>query len=256
MITVKLFGRLGNQLFQLCTCLAFAKRHNIKFAIPQRITCPPGLASDPIYFTHFPKPDFDIDMLPEWKEPADQSYMEIPAALSGAPFCLNGYFQSEKYFADQRGHIFDAFPMLLVPMNEFKNDMVSIHVRRGDYLDKPLDHPLPSLAYYSDGIEYFIKNGFRKFMVFSDDIKWCKVFFTKEIFEAQFFFSEKKSAIEDLKLMASCRHHIIANSSFSWWGSWLGRRERKVVIAPKIWYGPNLSHIDTKDLIPENWIRL
>ena len=92
-----------------------------------------------------------------------------------------------------------------------------------------------------------------KYMIFSDDLDWCKATFVGE----QFHFSEERDPVKDLGNMISCLNHIVANSSFSWWGAWLCPNEDKKVVAPKIWFGPKLAPThDTKDLIPNKWIRV
>lgn len=271
MISCKLYGRLGNQLFIIATTVAYALRHNSKYGtqyvIPRYITKPPGLDTDPVYFRHFPYELFLGDFL-EYHEPKDQSYKEIPTPnLFGyhdhfQHLKLSGYFQSEKYFADQREGVIKAlapaFTMQTYNPDEGKN-YVSLHVRRGDYLEKPECHPvlIGNMDYYVSAMNYFKKRGWHRFVVFSDDMEWCKQVFTKERFVgSRFIYSINQSPIEDLQSMKACAHHIIANSSFSWWGAWLNENPDKIVIAPKRWYGPALSHINTQDLLPEKWIQL
>ena len=124
-----------------------------------------------------------------------------------------------------------------------KTDMVAIHVRRGDYVGNKFYVNLFDTLYYQDAMREFDS----KFIVFSDDIEWCK---QQEIFK-DCEFSEGKSELEDLNLMASCVGHIIANSSFSWWGAFISPYTKKV-IAPKNWYTDNIER--TK--CPNNWIKL
>ena len=126
----------------------------------------------------------------------------------------------------------------------------SIHVRRGDYIGNGL-HEVCHLEYYLEAVEEMkSRTEIDKFIVFSDDIAWCKENFIGE----NFLFIENNSNIEDLYLQTQCTNNIICNSSFSWWGAWLNANPNKVVIAPECWYG-DLSK-DTKDLLPEKWIKL
>jgi len=127
--------------------------------------------------------------------------------------------------------------------------MVSVHVRRGDYLKLSDHHPACTLEYYDKAMSKF--DGC-KFLIFSDDKKWCLENFNKENCEISF----NSDAVEDLQLMSLCDHHIIANSSFSWWGAWLGRNKDKKVIAPKEWFGPAKNDHNTKDLYCKDWIVL
>ena len=123
----------------------------------------------------------------------------------------------------------------------------SIHVRRGDYLGLNGHHPVCDLEYYNKSINLFDKN--TKFLVFSDDIKWCQENFKGENF---IFISGNRDFI-DIWLMSLCQNNIIANSTFSWWGAWLNQNINKKVIAPSKWFGPLKINHNTQDLIPEAW---
>jgi hypothetical protein len=95
--------------------------------------------------------------------------------------------------------------------------------------------------------------GVKKFYVFSDDIEWCKNFFSDIL---DFEFISGNNEIRDLYLMSSCENNIIANSSFSWWGAWLNKNPNKKVIAPSVWFGPAKKNVITEDLYCKNWIKL
>lgn len=166
---------------------------------------------------------------------------------------LLGYFQSEKYFKNVE-------PELKLDFS-FKNDIfdscrdaistiespISLHVRRTDYTTNP-NHKSLDLEYYEHALSTFDSK--RNVLIFSDDIEWCK---RQSIFAPdRFYVSEGQSNYIDLCLMTLCEDHIIANSSFSWWGAWLAEGNR--VISPSDWFGgTKLSHLDTKDLIPNTW---
>jgi hypothetical protein len=170
---------------------------------------------------------------------------------------LEGYFQSEKYFGDRREDIL----ALLAPTTEqvdylakkygalFETRVVSIHVRRGDYVKLADHHPPCTEEYYRRAIEIV---GPARYFVFSDDIAWCKKAFAGPELT---FVSEKDEQLE-MYLMSMCHGHVIANSSFSWWGAWLNRRAEVPVVAPKVWFGPALAMNDTRDLVPERWTRI
>ena len=113
-------------------------------------------------------------------------------------------------------------------------------------MNLPNHHPACNLGYYKEAIKLMDVN---KFIVFSDDMSWCKENFVGD----EFIFMENNSDYIDLWLMSLCDNNIIANSSFSWWGAWLNQNPNKKVIAPKKWFGPAINH-NTKDLIPESWI--
>ena len=121
-----------------------------------------------------------------------------------------------------------------------------LHIRRGDYVGNQ-NHPLQTTEYYETGLKFFDND--IPVMVFSDDIEWCK---KQTIFSGdRFIFSEDNDAGTDLMLQSLCKYHIIANSSFSWWGSWLAKSKK--VIAPKKWLGRDVY---LKDLYCKDWIVL
>lgn len=179
---------------------------------------------------------------------------------------LNGFWQSEKYFAPISTTIRDEFSYmgLLSPQarsceERIKSCMsISLHVRRGDYVSENSTNQIfgiCSINYYQNATKYLF-NIFpdAKLFIFSDDISWVRQNLSflpaREFIELR----GKKRDIEELKLMSLCKHHIVANSSFSWWGAWLNPSSNKVVIAPDPWF--NKPGIDTCDLYPNTWIKM
>ena len=178
---------------------------------------------------------------------------------------LKGYFQSEKYFLTAKDIIKADFTFqndIIKNIKEFSTSLinsnsVSVHIRRGDF-NKDLStadyHGTLNLDYYKSAIEFIrAKISDPSFFVFSDDIDWVKENFPMP---GATFVSNTitKNHFEDLYLMSQCRHNIIANSSFSWWGAWLNNNPEKIVIAPQKWF--NKGPKDTQDLIPEGWLKL
>jgi len=179
---------------------------------------------------------------------------------------LEGSWQSEKYFKDIRKIIIQDF----TPIKKFKGKnkeleekisqslSVSIHIRRGDYVTNPRTsefHGLCNLEYYKRCIS-IIKEKFLEphFFIFSDDMDWVRESFILE--EPAFYINHNgiENAWKDIRLMSMCKHHIIANSSFSWWGAWLGERQDKLIFSPKKWL--NKSEVTVKDLIPNSWSKI
>jgi hypothetical protein len=150
------------------------------------------------------------------------------------------YVQDEKFFSKYKDEI-----RLMYGQGIKYIDRVSIHVRRGDYVRNPFYVDLSKTDYYATAIAMFPND---KFLVFSDDIEWCKEYFEGDMFE----FAEDNDEVGDLNMMAGCKHNIIANSSFSWWAAWLNPNPRKLVIAPKAWHPDRVER--TK--LPDSWIRL
>lgn len=198
-----------------------------------------------------------------------QTKFEYDEQIDNAPVnsYLEGYFQTERYFKPYESIIRKDF--------EFKNELtdgalemskiisdkqsVAIHIRRGDYVTNPKankTHGVMGKEYYDKAIE-LISNKIESphFFIFSDDNDWCR---------ENFAITDNMTIIEDdikghkfqysLNLMSQCKHAIIANSSFSWWGAWLSDNPGKIVIGPKNWFrNPELN---TQDIMPESWIRL
>jgi hypothetical protein len=150
------------------------------------------------------------------------------------------YLQDPKYFEKYANEI-KAIYGDLTWTGEEMNEYVSIHVRRGDYVGNSFYVDLMQTNYYQKAIAEFPK---RKFLVFSDDINWCK---QQEIFKYCEF--THGTELEDLNLMIHCNGHIIANSTFSWWGAYLGKGK---IVAPKQWYADGLE----RTVCPDNWIKV
>jgi hypothetical protein len=179
---------------------------------------------------------------------------------------LEGYWQNEKYFKEIESIIRLEFKLKNDLMNfnkpirekiEGDDNSVSIHVRRGDYVTNEVTnqyHGVCSLEYYHQAtqkINFFIDSP--HYYVFSDDIGWAKENIKLDQ-PVSYIDSGPERDYEDLILMSSCRHNIIANSSFSWWGAWLNVHRNKTVIAPAHWL--NDPKINASDTVPENWIRI
>jgi hypothetical protein len=179
---------------------------------------------------------------------------------------LDGYWQSEKYFSDTEQIIRSDFRLKAEPhegnaeiLTEIQScESVSIHFRRGDYVTNPQSaacHGILPLSYYQAALEVLQKQLVKpRLFVFSDDLPWVREHLRTDLPLCYVEGNGTKSAAEDLRLMSACRHHIIANSSFSWWGAWLGTNPEKIVVAPDAWFSTH--DINTSDLIPESWLRI
>jgi hypothetical protein len=246
LIYPQFIGRLGNNMFQIAACIGYAKKHGVDWGIKKGYV-ERGFQADQVdkYFPHLPECD---ELYRGYNEPRF-TYQEIPFFPQGVR--LVGFWQSEKYFKHAEDDVRKAFNLKYVSGYE---DYVSIHVRRGDYATNPEHFPPINDDYLLHATD--ITDG-KKYIVFSDDIAWCKEYFRK--YGDNIEFSEGRNEYEDLCLMASCGHNIIANSSFSWWAAWLNRDPNKIVISPshENWFGPkNGEHGNTQDIIPENWIQI
>ena len=180
---------------------------------------------------------------------------------------FDGFWQTEKYFmniADQiRNEIQLKMPFEIysqeISETIFKSNSVSIHVRRTVFVSDPMIsafHGSCSLEYYKAAVEHICRNVKNpSFFLFSDDHEWVEENFKWLPGEHTVVKNGIEKNYEDMILMSQCKHHIIANSSFSWWGAWLNPRKDKIVIAPKRWFA-NAPKNDTKDLIPDGWIKM
>ncbi len=285
MIISHIIGGLGNQLFQFAAgrCLADVNHTDLKldlsaykdyslrnFDLQQldiKLAFPTANEISSLLPSHNFEKAFQYLKSPRKRTYYREKYFHFDPDFFrlGNNVYLKGYFQSEKYFLPSR-HLIrkelrfqSSLTMNLATMAaRLKNtNSCSIHIRRGDISNnnESLDyHGNLSMDYYHaalqklnavhSNIEYFL---------FSDDIEWAKQNF---IIPSDNYLSGKVSTnhIEDLYLMSQCRHHIIANSSFSWWGAWLNDNPDKTVIAPLNWF--NNGPTDTQDLIPDGWIRV
>jgi len=181
-------------------------------------------------------------------------------------FYLDGYWQSEKYFQDIENIIREEIT-LKEPLpskyseliDKIKNsDSASVHIRRGDYITNKKFSKVYNLLdekYYQGAIKFITeKISDVKFFIFSDDIEWVKR--NIDIPYPKTFVSgaNETKDYEELMLMSLCKHNIIANSSFSWWGAWLNKNADKIVISPDKWFNDKIG--GAKDLIPPEWLRI
>jgi hypothetical protein len=184
------------------------------------------------------------------------------------PVYLDGYWQTERYFSDVEGLIRQQFRLrnpiaarrreLLQLIGQAGSSSVSLHVRRGDYVGLaqsgdvfrlcPLDWYERAMAMIAERVPA------PQFFIFSDDPAWARANLPQKWPRVFVEPDSDGKDFEDMHLMANCRHHIIANSTFSWWGAWLNASPDKKVIAPAVWFAR--PTIDTSDIVPSRWIRL
>lgn len=178
---------------------------------------------------------------------------------------ISGYWQSEKYFLNIASQIRKDFSFRL-PLEHANSEIakqinqtcaVSLHIRRGDYVHNSktaATYELCSLDYYEASIRYVaerIKSPI--FFIFSDDITWAKNNLKIDYPSRYVEHNNGNDSYNDMRLMSLCKHNIIANSSFSWWGAWLNPSFEKIVVSPERWFS---SDANTQDLIPQSWVKL
>jgi hypothetical protein len=244
MIHINNFGwRLGNQLFQLAAAISLAEENQDKVAFPEW-SYAQYFAGD---FTPF-KPNKFVPRTNVVRYLQHFHYVPIPYSRN---LSIDGYFQSEKYFKESEKTIRRMFA-LKVETNDVKKDSVSIHVRRGDYLEHPQHHPVQPVSYYHEALSKIKEQkNITSIYVFSDDIEWCQANLK---FDLETTYVIPTQDIYDFGMMSKCDNHIICNSTFSWWSAWLNPNKEKIVVAPKLWFGPAYSHWNTSDVYCPNWI--
>lgn len=258
-------GRLGNQMFQYASLRGIARNRGYDFCVPnhnQILKDPYGFDVKIEIFYPFKMSHVsphNIKLLDRGYAPVAEErhfhFDEILFNMCPDEITLAGFFQTEKYFQHIQDEIRADFSFkdeILEPCKEMMGSVgeaISLHVRRTDYLQNP-NHTALDLNYYEKALKYF-DNGL-PVIIFTDDVDWCK---EQEVFsDERFMVSESGDQYIDLCLMSLCKHHIIANSSFSWWGAWLSNYDD--VVAPIQWFGKTNKDKNTQDLIPERWTRI
>lgn len=247
------YGQLGNQMFQ------YALLVGVKYKIGADIVIDPEVRNRSYLFDFFDLKECRISSFSTENIFQEQQY-EYTNEVFNITNDTNyrGYFQTEKYFKHcakevKKEYIFKS--NITDKVDSFlegyrSKRLVSIHVRRGDYLLYPDAHPVCSVDYYNLAMEMLDGENVL-FICTSNDIEWCK----ENIKRSNIVYNYKDIS-HDMCLISKCHDHIIANSTFSWWGAWLSDNEDKKIIAPKKWFGTRYSSWDTKDLYCDNFIKI
>ena len=268
-------GRLGNQMFQYAALVGIARRHGLDFSIckcnlelykcfdiPTQIisyynpdfVCPHNLESDIIYGPY----EIFLNNNEQYDKLLNTDFDSHFFNTNYNNKSIFGFFQNYKYFENVKSEIKNHFTFKKryqdICDSYFRQTfshtkVLSLHIRRTDYLNSSVLNQL-DLNYYKKALQYFDES--IPVLVFSDDINWCE---SQEIFRNdRFIIIKSNNTYIDLCLMSLCDYHIIANSSFSWWGSWLAKSKK--TICPKDWFSLNYSYLDSDGLRLTNWIAL
>ncbi len=292
MIIVKLIGGLGNQMFQYASGRYLAHKYRTELKLDIRdfknyalrnydLNCFDIIenfaTSSELSHILFPsdRPVIKVSKRFIWNvlrvqpieyiKETEYSFQQNFLKLQDNVY-LDGYWQSEKYFLDIENIIRKEFSVVK-PLTSTSQDLaerikncesVSLHVRRGDYVSDPKTnsmHGVCGVDYYRNAID-LIREKIETpcFFIFSDDSEWACFNIKPNAPTIYVRHNDYSRDYEDIFLMSMCKHHIIANSSFSWWGAWLNENPEKIVIAPKKWF--NSKNMDTKDLLPDKWQKL
>ena len=292
MIIVKLIGGLGNQMFQYAAGCALANLHKTELKLDKSLLeidpkgaytkRDPELGIFSLATAFATKEESELFLTNANSKVYREAYRRFPFIFKklyiaensksylknfkkyGPNAYLDGFWQSEKYFEEVSDLIHKDFTFKNEPneanreiLEKIKNSKaVSLHVRRGDYIsDKNNNsvHGTCSIEYYKQAVELLSKTSANlELFIFSDDIDWCKNNLNFNVPVHYVNHNKGKQSFEDMRLMSACKHNIIANSSFSWWGAWLNKNEKKQVISPKHWF----RNESNPDIYPKNWIQL
>ena len=279
MIVVKLMGGHSNQMFQYAVGRNLAHRNNTKLLLDlswfdntNSVDSPRNyeLGSYNIVENFYKKTlttrlAKKLGIMKVYKESSltfDGSVLEL-----GPNVYLDGYFQSEKYFKDGREMLLQDFTYKKTATGKNKELLeqieqdpfsVSLHVRRGDYVDNKnanLFHGVKDSSYYDRALEILTKTVKQpNIYVISNDPEWCK---ENLKFSYNTYYVDNNDdatqGCEDMRLMRACKHNILANSSFSWWGAWLNNNPNKIVVAPRQWFEDKTAN--SSDIVPKEWIQ-
>ena len=260
-------GRIGNQMFQYAALVGIKHKNqcNIALTKSQKDDSFISKAFDLTECSFLDEEDLFFDTTYHERHfNFDEQVLNISSNTN-----IIGYFQNENYFSHCSDIIKKEFSFkkeieqeCVSFINEVKkNTLVSLHVRRSDYLSLPNVFYQLTLDFYEKCINFFNKKN-TQFLIFSDDIDWCKKNFRGDAF----IFSDKDYSY-DLCLQSMCDHHIISNSTFSWWGAWLGRNKNKTIFAPKQWFQKNyqvsnppienyIQAFSENKIVPKEWIKV
>ena len=293
MVIVKLIGGLGNQMFQYAAGRTLAAKHGTtlkldisgfesyelrdyslhafriqeSFAATEEVARVKGAFKNRLARVAFRliqrlKPYYRRSVFRESSVSLfDPNILKTPQEIY-----LDGYWQSEKYFKEIESTIRQEFTFKHPP--EGRNaelvgqiqacDSVSLHVRRGDYVTNPVTYEVLGVcspAYYRTAIQQLTQSiQGPHFYVFSDDIDWVRRNLWIDYPVTYVNHNGIDKDYEDLRLMSQCKHHIIANSTFSWWGAWLCNYSGKIVIVPHRWF--KQPHLNAEDIVPPSWLRV
>jgi hypothetical protein len=293
MIIVKLQGGLGNQLFHYAFARGVSHKLKTDFRLDPtpfhtyyklhkyslhhfNVKENPAKGSDLFWFVWIRKHEKIFSLILRKVFRKNSRYIPLYHFENKFPFdpsvfkmdntYFDGYWNTEKYFAHIGPELRQEIS-IKTPLSQYSQNVsdeisdtnaVSIHVRRADYVsNKKIEATfgLCSPEYYQSAIEYIAKRfPSPHFFIFSDDFGWASEHFKSLPYPTTCVNNSAEKNYEDITLMSQCKHNIIANSTFSWWGAWLNKNPNKIVIAPKNWFAS--KNIDTSDVVPSSWVKM
>jgi hypothetical protein len=268
MLRIVLLGRTGNHLFQYALGRVLAERHGVPLVLDGSWFNAEGWA-EVSHFLKLPiqakvvrrcslgarallkltgKHYWEYRGVPVLREPADDQSFDARFLEAPADCMLFGYFQTPRYFDSMRDELRAELNGLIASGARASNppairlpNSVAVHVRRGDYLKHPA-FDVCDMAYYQEAMRRMrARIPDARFFVFSDDPDWCRAHFDEPDHEVVDSGEAGHNPLHDLRLMSLAAHHIIANSTYSWWAAWLGEKPGQQVIMPDRWYASGIK---------------
>ena len=256
---VRFQGGFANQLFQLCLyekLKGVFGDNNVYADISHYKTCHDhgGFKLAEKYKLKY------IKRLPKEYIGIRENNFDITSVEEEKDYYYNGYWQNEKYFPDNidflntffdKNNLSDENKSIIKDMQE--NESVSVHVRRGDYLENYMHGNIATKAYILNAMKYMSEHiQGPVFYVFSDDIEWCRDNIGSEFGNVIYVTGNEDQVENDMLMMSNCKHNIISNSSFSWWAQRLNKYEKKIVVSPEYWFN---EPMDEAWLLSDNFVK-
>lgn len=264
-ITTNHMGGIGNVMFKLAAAISLALDNDVEYIFSNEFLRPvdmittKGLPDYQRFYTNILRNIKFIDRLPEnytIHSEKQFNFHEIQYT-KGTNLLLEGYYQSEKYFENNKDYIINLYKpseetrkIILENLPDI-NNYGSIHIRRGDYLHYPNHHPQQSIEYYKKSCEIIGLD--KTYLIFSDDLEGVKDMF--EFLPNKIFYTSGEDWL-DMYTMSLCKYNIICNSTFSWWAAYLNINEDKKIITTTNWFGSAYKDWDISTLFPNKWLKL
>lgn len=265
-ITTNHIGGIGNVMFKLAAAISTALDNDVPYIFSNefirdkdKLMVTKGHPDYRVYYDSLLRGIQFIDKLPEdYQTHIQPGFHYTPINYEpGTNLLLSGYFQSEKYFLNNKQAIMDLYG----PPEHIKEQIISsypeigtyasIHVRRGDYIGQEQYHPQQTQEYFQAAVKEIGEN--KTYLIFSDDLEGCKDLL--DFIPNKHFYTSDVDWM-DMYVMSMCGDNIICNSTFGWWGAWLNQNPNKKVIGPSHWFGPVYGDWITDDILPESWIKI
>jgi hypothetical protein len=263
-VSATLYGGLGNQLFQIAATISFALKHSADFIFKYE----KNLGKRPTYWTNFLhkllNKTSDAFEPTEYQIVTESEYNDMPVSNR---VLLDGYFQSPLFFNNYKAQLFQLFDIeshqaRIVNQYKLAKSSISVHFRRGDYKQLPDCHPILPDDYYAESIQYILSCDPTIGTIYyycededAADIERVIADFASLFSGLSWVRMKADADWEELVCMSCSKHHVIANSSFSWWGAYFNPRPDKIVCYPAQWFGP-LVPKDVSTMFPEEWIKI